>query len=70
MSNEQGQDALVWIVGTDNKLHAVDGDTGANVFNGGSSSDNVPSVQRFIPPIIANGRVFVAANSQVYAFSP
>jgi len=27
-------------------------------------------VQKFIPPIVANGRVFVAANNQVYAFTP
>jgi outer membrane protein assembly factor BamB len=70
VSNAQGQDALVWVVGSDNKLHAMDGDTGSSVFGGGTSSDTVSTVQKFVPPIIANGRVFVASNNQVYAFAP
>lgn len=70
MSSADGQDAIVWIVGTDNKLHGLDGNTGASVFNGGTSADTLSSVQKFVPPIVANGRVFVAANNQVYAFAP
>jgi outer membrane protein assembly factor BamB len=70
VSDTQGQDAIVWIVGTDNKLHGLDGNTGANVFGGGSSSDTLSSVQKFQTPIVANGRVFVAANNRVYALAP
>ncbi len=70
LSNAQGQDAIVWIVGSDNKLHGLDGVTGASVFGGGATTDTMSAVQKFETPIVANGRIFVAANSQVYAFSP
>ena len=66
----QGTDAVVWIVGNDNKLYGLDGDTGKAIFAGGASADTMSSVQKFIPAIVANGRVFVAANNQVYAFTP
>lgn len=70
MTDGQGSDALVWIVGSDNKLYALDAETGKAVFSGGSSSDTMSAVQKFVTPIVANGRVFVAANNQVYAFTP
>jgi hypothetical protein len=70
MSNAQGQDAIVWIVGSDNKLHGLDGNTGASVYAGGTGTDTMSSVQKFETPIVANGRVFVAANNQVYGFTP
>jgi outer membrane protein assembly factor BamB len=57
------------IVGTDNKLHGLDGVTGASVFGGGAATDTMSAVQKFETPIVANGRIFVAANNQMYAFS-
>jgi outer membrane protein assembly factor BamB len=69
-TDAQGTDAVVWIVGNDNKLYGLDGDTGKSIFAGGASADTMSTVQKFIPPIVANGRVFVAANNQVYAFTP
>ncbi len=70
MSNAQGQDAIVWIVGSDNKLHGLDASTGASVYAGGTGTDTMSAVQKFQTPIVANGRVFVAANGQLYAFTP
>jgi outer membrane protein assembly factor BamB len=70
MSNAQGQDAIVWVVGTDNKLHGVDGNTGASVYAGGAATDTMSAFQKFNTPIVANGRIFVATNTQVYAFKP
>jgi outer membrane protein assembly factor BamB len=70
MSDAQGQDAIVWIVGSDNKLHGLDGDTGTSVYAGGTGTDTMSSVQKFETPIVANSRIFVAANTQVYAFAP
>lgn len=64
-----GTDSVVWIVGNDNKLYGFDGETGKSVFAGGTSSDTMSSVQRFQSPVFANGRVFVAANNQVFAFA-
>jgi outer membrane protein assembly factor BamB len=69
-TDDGGTDAVVWIVGSDNKLYGLDGDTGKSVFAGGTSTDTMSSVQKFETPIVANGRVFVAANNQVYAFTP
>jgi outer membrane protein assembly factor BamB len=69
-SDAHGADAVVWLVGTDNRLYGLDGDTGKAVFSGGTNGDTMSSVQKYVPPIVANGRVFVAANSQVYAFTP
>jgi hypothetical protein len=70
MTDASGANAVVWIVGSDNKLHALDGDTGQSLFGGGTTADTMSSVRTYETPIVAHGRVFVAANSQVYAFRP
>jgi len=69
-TDAQGTDAVVWVVGSDNKLYGLDGDTGKSIFAGGTSTDTMTSVTKFTTPIVANGRVFVGANNQVYAFTP
>jgi PQQ-like domain len=61
-----GSDTIVWVVGSDYKLYGIDGDTGANVFTGGPTA--LAAVQGIQVPIVANGRIFVASNTQVYAF--
>ena len=53
-------------MGSDNKLYALDPDAGTTLF----SSTAMSAVQSIQTPIIANGRVFVSSNSQVYAFKP
>lgn len=62
---------IVWAVGAegDQRLHGYDGDTGAVVFAGGGAGDAMASTSRFITPIVAKGRIFVAANGQLYAFT-
>ncbi len=62
---------IVWAVGaeSDQRLHGYDGDTGAVIYNGGGSSDTMASTSRFITPIVAKGRIFVAADGQLYAFA-
>lgn len=66
-----GAEALVWIVSAegDNKLRAFDGDTGDMVFGGGGSAEAMNSVRRFQTPIVVNGRIYVAANDRVFAFT-
>ena len=63
--------SIVWTVGSEgtNRLYAYDGETGATLFNGGGSNDAMTFVRRFSTPIAAAGRVFVAADSQLYAFT-
>jgi hypothetical protein len=68
MTDTSGSNTIVWSVGNDNKLHGVDGDTGASIFAGQPTA--MSAVQLIQTPIIVNGRIFVASNSQVYAFKP
>ena len=65
-TDASGSNTVVWAVGSDNKLYALDGDMGTTLF----TSSAMSAVQSIQTPIIANGRVFVASNSQVYAFKP
>jgi hypothetical protein len=67
MTDTSGSDAIVWAVGSDNKLYGIDGDTGTGVSVTATVLSTVQSIQT---PIIAKGRIFVASNTQVYAFKP
>jgi hypothetical protein len=46
-----------------------DGDTGAQVFDGGGPGDAMASTSKFVTPIVASGRIFVATDSAVHAFT-
>jgi hypothetical protein len=63
-------DAIVWAVGAEGNelLQGFDGDTGATIFAGGNAP--IPGVRRFTTPIAAKGRIFVAADDTVVAFTP
>jgi outer membrane protein assembly factor BamB len=62
---------IVWTVGTgsSNRLHAFDGDTGEVLFGGGGQEEQMNRVQNFQTPVVVNGRIFVAANDRIYAFT-
>ena len=64
-------DAIVWTLaaGGTTRLLGFDGDTGAPIFAGGAAGDAMMSASRFVTPIAANGRIFVAADSAVHAFT-
>jgi hypothetical protein len=64
-------EAIVWQLATGGatRLRGFDGDTGMPVFNGGAAGDQMGSVQGFNSAIAARGRVFVAGNAAVYAFT-
>jgi hypothetical protein len=59
---------IVWVVGAegDGRLHAYDGDTGAAVLTPIGVGANV---RRFQTPIVAAGRIFVAVDGGVKAFT-
>jgi hypothetical protein len=63
-------DAIVWGLGAegDGLLHGFDGDTGAQIFSGAGAT--IAGLHRFNSPIAAKGRIFVAADSGVVAFTP
>jgi outer membrane protein assembly factor BamB len=68
VTDSVGSNPIVWVVGSDNELYGFDGDSGASVFSGQATA--LSAVQAIQTPIVANGRIFVASNSQVYAFKP
>jgi len=63
-------EAIVWSVGAegDNRLHGFDGDTGQVIFAGGGPGEVIGLVRRFHTPILAGGRIYVAADGVVKAF--
>jgi outer membrane protein assembly factor BamB len=62
---------IVWSLGAegDLRLHGFDGDTGAVVFAGGGASDKLGPVRRYQTPILAGGKIYVAGDGAVYAFT-
>jgi len=64
-------EAIVWGLGatSSNRLMAFDGDTGAVIFNGGAAGDVMTATSKWITPIVARGRIYVAADNNVYAFT-
>ena len=63
--------AIVWGIGSegDQRLHGFDGDTGATVFAGGGANELMTGTRRFNTAIAARGRIYVANDSKVYAFT-
>jgi hypothetical protein len=72
VTTSDGQsEAIVWSVGAEssNRLYGFNGDTGAMVFGGGGAAEAMGNVRRFQTPIVARGRIFVASDNQLYAFT-
>lgn len=63
-------EAIVWSAGAegDNRLHGFDGDTGRIVYDGGGQADVIGLVRRYQTPILAGGRIFIAADNTIKAF--
>jgi hypothetical protein len=68
-TDSTGSNPIVWIVGTEgsNQLTGWNGETGAQVFNGGGIT--MDQVIHWTTPIEVNGRIIVGANDKVYAFT-
>ncbi len=69
-TTDGSSEALVWSLGSENdsRLRAFDAATGAVVFGGGGVAEKMNSLRRFITPIAARGRSYVAGDGKVYAF--
>jgi len=70
-STDGTNNVVVWGIGSegDQRLHGFDGDTGTNVFTGGGTSDLMTGTRRFSTGIVARGRIYVANDNKVYAFT-
>jgi hypothetical protein len=68
--SDDAKDALVWTEGAegDNSLHAWDLATGASLYTS-SAAQAVGYVRRFTTPIAVHGRVLVAGDGMLYAFT-
>jgi hypothetical protein len=64
-------DAIVWGIGagSSNRLKGFDGDTGEVIFAGGGPNDAMSFVRGVTTAIAAKGRIFVAADAGVFAFT-
>ena len=62
---------IVWGFGAegDGRLHAFNGDTGATIFTGGSANEAMTGTRHLNTGIVARGRIYVANDNKVYAFS-
>jgi hypothetical protein len=70
-TTDDQSNAIVWSVGADNdnRLRGFDGDTGHVIFDGGGPGDAMTHVRRFQTPVVARGRIYVAADSALFAFT-
>lgn len=64
MTDASGTDAIVWNMGA--QLYGYDAATGDELVSTGA----LANVRYFNTPIIANGRLYIAADDQIYAFTP
>ncbi|HKP56893.1 MAG TPA: hypothetical protein VJV78_09235 [Polyangiales bacterium] len=61
-------DSVVWYVGA-GKLMGLNGETGQTIYDGGGASDGTGTLPKFQTPIAAKGRIFVAANAGIIAYT-
>ena len=60
-------DAVVWFMGGDQTLHAVDGESGAAL---GSATGTCAGVRRWTSPIAVKGRIIVGGDGHLCAWAP
>lgn len=70
-STDGTNNVIVWTMGGDGdqRLHGFNGDTGSVIFNGGGANELMSGLRHFNTGIAANGRIYVAGDNQVYAFT-
>jgi hypothetical protein len=70
-STDGTNNVVVWSIGSegDQRLHGFDGDTGAVAFSGGGANELMAGTRRFNTGIVARGRIYLANDSRVYAFT-
>jgi hypothetical protein len=61
---------IVWVagVGSDQRLHGYNGDTGAVVYAGGGANELMTGTRQWNTGMVARGRMYFAGDNKVYAF--
>ena len=62
---------IVWVagVGSDQRLHAYDADTGAVIYAGGGNNELMTGTRQWNTGIAARGRICFGADNKIYAFT-
>ena len=70
-STDGTNNVIVWGIGSEGnqRLQGFNGDTGAVVYNGGGANELMAGTRRFNTAIAARGRIYVANDNKVYAFT-
>jgi len=70
-STDGTSNPIVWAFGngTNQRLFGYNGETGAVIFAGGGANDTISGTRTFTTGIAARGRIYIAADNKVYAFS-
>ncbi len=70
-STDGTSNAIVWTYGNgaNQRLFGYDGETGAQIFAGGGANDTISGTRTFNTGIAARGRIYIAGDNKVYAFS-
>ena len=70
-STDGTSNPIVWAYGhgTNQRLFGYDGETGALIFAGGGANDTISGTRTFNTGIAARGRIYIAGDNKVYAFS-
>jgi hypothetical protein len=70
-STDGTNNMIVWAIGSegDQQLHGYDGNSGKVVYSGGGANELMTGTRRFSTGIAAHGRIYVANDNKVYAFT-
>jgi hypothetical protein len=70
-STDGTNNVVVWGIGSESsqRLYGFDGNTGTNVFTGGGTNELMTGTRRWNTGIVARGRIYLANDNKVYAFS-
>ena len=70
-STDGTNNVIVWGIGSEGnqRLQGFNGDTGAVVYSGGGANELMTGTRRFNTAIAAHGRIYVANDNKVYAFT-
>jgi hypothetical protein len=61
-------ESVVWLI-AGGKILGFNGENGTPIYTGGGAGDATGTVSKFMTPIVAKGRMFVAASSQLVAYT-
>ena len=62
-------DAIVWVVEGDHRVHGYDGDNGDVVFAGGGANELMTGDRKWNSGMVARGSIYLANDNKVYKFN-